>query len=94
LGDQVRAVALAVVNLTWIFTSQAVVVVGGGLGLVGAMLLEPISELVGRLGPPLLPEPIAVVPAALGDDAGLIGGAAWSRAFRPEAAGRPISGPA
>jgi hypothetical protein len=61
----VRAVGLAVVNLTWIFTSQAVVVVGGGLGLVGAMLLEPISELVGRLGPPLLPEPIAVVPAAL-----------------------------
>jgi hypothetical protein len=44
LGDQVRAVGLAVVNLTWIFTSQAVVVVGGGLGLVGAMLLEPISE--------------------------------------------------
>jgi glucokinase len=91
--DQVRAVGLAVVNLTWIFTLQAVVV-GGGLGLVGAMLLEPISELVSRLGPRLLPEPIAVVPAALGDDAGLIGGAAWSRAFRPEAAGRSISGPA
>ncbi|MEO6859026.1 MAG: ROK family protein [Solirubrobacteraceae bacterium] len=88
--DQVRAVGLAVVNLTWIFTPQAVVV-GGGLGLVGELLLAPIRELVGRLGPPLLPEPIAVVPAALGDDAGLIGGAAWSRAFRPEAAGRSIS---
>jgi len=36
-----------------------------------------------------LPTPIPVVPAALGNDAGLIGAAAWHRAFRPEAAGRP-----
>lgn len=88
--DQVRAIGLAVVNLTWLFTPEAVVV-GGGLGLVGRLLLEPISELVGRLGPPLLPEPIAIVPAALGDDAGLVGAAAWHRAFRPDAAGRSTS---
>lgn len=85
--DQVRAIGLAVVNLTWLFTPEAVVV-GGGLGLVGRLLLEPISEFVSRVGPPLLPKPIAVVPAALGDDAGLVGAAAWHRAFRPEAAGR------
>ncbi len=35
-----------------------------------------------------LPTPIAVVNAALGDDAGLAGAGAWHRAFRPEAASR------
>ncbi len=85
--EHVRAIGWAVVNLTWMFTPQ-VVVVGGGLGLVGELLLAPVTKLVARLGPPLLPDPIRVVPAALGDDAGLIGAAAWSRAFRPEAAGR------
>lgn len=85
--DQVRKVALAAVNLAWMFTPQ-VVVVGGGLGLVGDLLLKPVTDLLHRFGPPDLPSPIAVVPAALGDDAGLIGAADWHRAFRPEAAGR------
>ncbi len=87
-GGQVRKVAWAAINLAWMFTPQAVVV-GGGLGLVGDLLLHPVAELLRQFGPPDLPSPIAVVPAALGDDAGLIGAAAWHRAFRPEAAGRP-----
>lgn len=86
--DEVHKVAWAAINLAWLFTPQ-VVVVGGGLGLVGDLLLTPVEELLSRFGPPDLPSPIPVVPAALGDDAGLIGGAAWHRAFRPEAAGRP-----
>lgn len=86
----VRKVAWAAINLSWMFTPQ-VVVVGGGLGLVGDLLLKPVAELLHQFGPPDLPSPIAVAPAALGDDAGLIGAAAWHRAFRPEAAGRPGS---
>jgi glucokinase len=89
--DEVRKVAWAAINLAWLFTPQAVVV-GGGLGLVGDMLLGPVAELLSRFGPPELPTPIPVVPAALGDDAGLIGAAAWHRAFRPEAAGRRAAG--
>ncbi len=87
--DEIRKVAWAVINLAWLFTPQ-VMVVGGGLGLIGDTLLGPVAELLHQFGPPDLPSPVAVVPAALGDDAGLIGAAAWHRAFRPEAAGRHI----
>jgi len=65
-----------------------VIVVGGGLGLNGDLVLQPIRNLLETRGPRALPVPIAVVNAALGDDAGLAGAAAWHRAFRPEAASR------
>lgn len=81
------AAAIGAVNLAHLFTPE-VIVVGGGLGLVGELVLEPIRTLVAERGPRALPEPICVVNADLGDDAGLAGAAAWSRAFKPEAASR------
>jgi hypothetical protein len=51
-------------------------------------VLDPIRNLLETRGPRGLPTPIAVVNAALGDDAGLAGAGAWHRAFRPEAASR------
>jgi glucokinase len=79
--DRVTAAAgAAVVNLAWLFSPE-VVVVGGGLGLVGDLLLDPIRAALAASGPPGLDEPIAVVNATLGDDAGLAGAAAWSQAF-------------
>lgn len=53
----------------------------------GELLLDPIRAALERAGPRGLPRPIAVVAAALGDDAGLAGAAAWSEAFLREAAG-------
>lgn len=82
------AAAVGAVNLAHLFTPE-VLIVGGGLGRNGELVLGPIRSLLERRGPRGLPEPIEVVEAALGDDAGLAGAGAWHRAFRPEVAGRP-----
>jgi glucokinase len=81
------AAAMGAVNLAHLFTPE-VIVVGGGLGLVGDLVLDPIRLLVAERGPRALPEPIAVVNAELGDAAALAGAAAWHRAFTPQAASR------
>jgi glucokinase len=83
----VYAAAIGAVNLAHLFTPE-VIVVGGGLGLVGDLVLEPIRALVAEQGPRAMPEPICIVNASLGDDAGLAGAGAWSRAFTPQAASR------
>jgi glucokinase len=83
----VYAAAIGAVNIAHLFTPD-VIVVGGGFGLVGELVLGPIRRLVAERGPRALPEPIVVVNAALGDDAGLAGAGAWFRAFIPQAAGR------
>jgi glucokinase len=83
----VTAAAIGAVNLAHLFTPD-VIVVGGGLGLNGDLVLDPIRELLAKRGPRRLPTPITVVNAELADDAGLAGAGAWHRAFRPEAASR------
>jgi len=83
----VFAVAMGAVNLAHLFTPE-VIVVGGGLGLNGDLVLEPVRAMVAERGPRALPEPICVVNAELGDAAGLAGAAAWHRAFTPQAASR------
>ena len=82
----VAAAAAGVVNLAWLFAPE-VIVVGGGLGLIGDLLLDPLRTALATTGPPALHPPIRVMRAALGDDAGLTGAAAWGEAFHPEAAG-------
>lgn len=83
----VFSAAIGAVNLAHLFTPE-VIVIGGGLGLVGELVLGPIRRMVAEQGPVALPNPIAVVNAELGDDAGLAGAGAWSRSFTPQAAGR------
>lgn len=79
----VAAAAVGALNLVHLF-SPDVLVVGGGLGRNGDLVLDPIRALLDTHGPRHLPQPVAVVTAALGDDAGLVGAGAWHRAFRPE----------
>jgi glucokinase len=83
----VVAAGTGLANVAWVFSPE-VVIVGGGLGLVGEPMLGPLRAAIARNGPRSMSPPIAVVAAALGDDAGLAGAAAWARAFRPDAAGR------
>lgn len=83
----VSAAALGAVNLAHLFTPD-VIVVGGGVGLVGDPVLEPMRRALAAHGPRGLPEPVEVVNATLGDDAGLAGAGAWHRAFNPGAASR------
>lgn len=79
--DAIDAVALGVVNLCWMVTPQ-MVVVGGGVGMNSSLVLPRIAKRVEELGPAI--EPIAIVPAKLGDDAALIGAAAWWKAIGRE----------
>ena len=72
----VEAVAVGVLNLCALFEPQ-VVVVGGGLGR-RERLLKPVRELVANHR---TLTPFELVPGQLGDDVGLVGAAAWCRAF-------------
>jgi predicted NBD/HSP70 family sugar kinase len=77
----VQAAAIGVANLAHLY-SPDVVVLGGGLGRVGSLLLDPIRAHLARHGPRRLT--VDVVRAALGDDAGLAGAAGWREAFARE----------
>jgi glucokinase len=77
----VEAAAIGVANLAHLY-SPDVVVVGGGLGAVGRLLLDPIRAYLARRGPRGLT--VDVVGAALGDDAGLAGAAGWRESFARE----------
>jgi glucokinase len=75
--EAMRAVGIGVANLVHIL-APTVVVIGGGVGRNGELVLSPVRDAIARFGPE--GEPPDVVSAALGDDSGLIGAAAWYRA--------------
>ncbi len=72
--DGLFAVAVGIVNLAHL-VAPTVFVIGGGVGRNGDLVLTPIRDALARLGP--AGPPISVVPAALGDDPGLLGAAGW-----------------
>lgn len=74
----IDAAAFGVVNLCWIVTPQ-LVVIGGGVGMNSDIVLPTIHQRIRDHGPSVVP--IGVVSASLGDDAALIGGAAWWQAI-------------
>jgi glucokinase len=75
------AVAAAVANLAHLVTSE-VIVVGGGVGRTGDVLLGPARAVIAEHGPAGADIDVAV--AELGDDAGLVGAAAWASALNGE----------
>lgn len=81
--DLVSVIGLGVTNLAFLF-SPSVVVLGGGVGRNGDLLVEPIRDALERHGPRDLPTPIEVVVVGLGDDAALVGAAAWDRAHEED----------
>jgi predicted NBD/HSP70 family sugar kinase len=84
--DVREAVGLAAVTLAQMFSPDAIVL-GGGLGRASTDLVQAMLFLLAGFGPRGLPDPISVLPAELGDDAGLLGAARWALAT----AGRPPS---
>lgn len=92
LWDELASVvALGVANLAFLFTPEAVVL-GGGVGRNGDLLVPTVRRYLDTHGPPGLPEPIEVLVAELGDDAGLVGGGAWHRATGGSASRRADGG--
>lgn len=85
-GELVASLMLGVTNLAHLFMPQ-VVVLGGGVGLNGDLLLGPICRHLALHGPAGLSQPIRIVTARFGDNAGLAGAGAWHRATAAVAGG-------
>ena len=74
-----QAIGLGAVALAHMFSPEAIVI-GGGLGGASHALRAAVATTVAAHGPRGLPQPIRVVHAQLGGDAGLQGAAAWQQA--------------
>ncbi|MDH3293768.1 MAG: ROK family protein [Acidimicrobiia bacterium] len=75
----IGAVGIGVANMAWILSPQ-IVIVGGGVGVNGDIVLPVLRDQLRRYGPGDGPR-IELAVAELGDDAALIGAAAWWRAI-------------
>lgn len=65
----------ALVNTIWLLNPDAIVI-GGGVAKAGDILFEPITRTIKARTLPLFHEKLRIVPAALGNEAGIIGNAA------------------
>ncbi|GEM_PF-670973 len=74
-----QAAAATIVNLVHLF-SPDVVVIGGGVGRNGSLVHDPVRAMLDRFGPRGPNASVELAEARLGDDPGLIGGAAWAHA--------------
>jgi glucokinase len=68
-------VGVGVVNVMKLF-NPSMIVIGGGVSKVGDLLFEPIRQTVRTRADHFYWEECPIVPAALGDDVGLLGGLA------------------
>lgn len=76
--DAARIIGIGVVNLLHMF-DPAIVVIGGSVATMGDVLWDPLRAAVRACAMPPYRE-IPLVPAALGDDSGLLGAAALAGA--------------
>ncbi|MDO8674073.1 MAG: ROK family protein [Dehalococcoidia bacterium] len=66
---------VGVVNLLHLFNPK-MVILGGGVSHAGNLLFDPVKRVVAARAMPAYTEGLTITPAALGDDAGLLGAAA------------------
>jgi len=83
-ADAAEALGTGVVNCIHIFNPD-VVALGGGVTRAGPLLFEPVRRAVARYAFPIPRDAVEIVPAVLGEDAGLLGAAAI--AVEPGASG-------
>lgn len=75
LADAGAYVGMAIANLVHIFNPQRIII-GGGVSNAGAFLFDPIRKAAKQRTMPVYHGTFDIVPAALGDDVGLLGAAA------------------
>jgi len=71
-------VGVGIVNLVNVLNPQ-MVVVGGGIAQAGDILFDPIRRTVKSRAIPWAVDACRIVPAMLGDDAGIVGAAVQAR---------------
>jgi glucokinase len=67
-------IGVALANVVWLLNPDAIVI-GGGVARAGDLLFEPIRRVIRSVTMPTFYENLKVLPAALGNDAGVIGSA-------------------
>jgi glucokinase len=68
---------VGMVNLVNIFNPE-MIIVGGGVAKMGELLLKPARQVVKERAFPLSAQAVRIVPAQLGDNAGVLGAAAFA----------------
>jgi len=68
---------IGVTNLVNIFNPE-VVIIGGSMADMGDLLLQPVRAMVAEKAFPLYAQTVEIVPAQLGNDAGLFGAAIYA----------------
>ncbi len=69
-------IGLGITNLLHLLNPQ-LVILGGGVSKAGDLLFDPVRATVEARAIPSIKEGVKIVPSALGDDAGLLGAAAF-----------------
>jgi glucokinase len=72
-----RYLGKGVLNLVHIF-SPDMVILGGSVARMGDLLFEPVRRIVGEQAFPLMAKSVQIVPARLGNDAGVVGAAVYT----------------
>jgi glucokinase len=80
VDDAARAVGAAVASVVNLLSPEVVVIGGGVTEAIGEPFIERIWEIALRYTLPGAAENVRCVPAALGDDSGIVGAAAFARA--------------
>jgi len=76
IDDAATAIGVAMVNLIHLFNPQ-MIVIGGGVSKAGDLLFGPIQRVVNQRAMRVPAQAVKIVPAALGENVGLIGAAAY-----------------
>ncbi len=77
--DAAHALGAAVASALNLISPEVVVIGGGVAGALGPSFLERIWEIAQRLALPDVADGVRCVPAALQDDSGIVGAAAYAR---------------
>lgn len=67
-------IGVALANVVWLLNPDSIVI-GGGVARAGDLLFEPIRRTIRSFTMPTFYEELKILPAALGNDAGIIGSA-------------------
>jgi glucokinase len=83
VDDAARALGAAIGGLVNLISPEVIVIGGGVNGALGETFIERIWEIAQRYALPGAANGVRCVPAALGDDSGIVGCAAYAKAHPP-----------
>lgn len=78
-------IGFCLTDIVWLLNPDAIIL-GGGVAGAGELLFKPIRDTIRARTSPVFHDALAILPAELGTDAGLIGAAALAADAQPEVA--------